>query len=65
MDEIAAETLKWITKRYGPVTFETGVTASVPLYKGNAEGKGATQSEAVAALYKDLTLGADEPQERK
>lgn len=56
MDEIAAETMKWITSRYGPVSFETVITASVPTYGGGtAEGKGTTQSEAISALYADLT----------
>jgi hypothetical protein len=60
MDEIAAEIMTWITSRYGPVTVETTVVATVPVHDGIATGKGSTQSEAIAALYADLTGGVYE-----
>ncbi len=48
----------WIEKRYGHIRIRTITlyVASVPLYKGSAEGDGMTESDAVEALYNDLTL---------
>jgi len=60
VNESGNETRKWIEERYGPITIEPGFVASVPTYDGpDATGLGATEEEAIAALYADITQGLD------
>lgn len=51
-------TRAWIERRYGNVTVKrvTLYLASVPVYKGAADGQGMSENDAIESLYQDLTF---------